>query len=160
MVFTVLLSFYLSVLHQSQLKHLSVQVDINGWVLLGLITPNNTHFRINRIKRLCTDPGSSWPRGWWRHSILPNIWYHIPRIYTDLQSSAIKRGNIGNRNWKTTICNRSLVTRGLGHHMGLGHQMGLGQQQVKTADKWGSWSDQLKITTSINHVISRIPLHY
>ena len=170
-VFTVLLSFNLWGLLQSHFYSF-IKVDINGWVLLHLITlsqttpmhasvkrismcsgiglslsgcqailrtkvdlqsiqdyiyitPNNTHFPtlksndyapiLARLDQVIDDV-----TGYIRISDIK-----ILHIYTNLQSSAGKRGNIVNRNWMSTICNRSRVTTGLGHHTGLSHQTGL-----------------------------------
>ena len=78
--------------------------------------------------------------------ISENLISNTTNIHRNLQSSAGKRGNIGN-----SISTTGITVTGLSH------------QQISvttTADKWGAWNDQLKITIPINYVISTILLHH
>ena len=109
-----------------------------------------THFLNNKVKWLGTDPGTSWPRGWWRHRIFLTIWYHIPLTSTETYKAVRVCGATWGTEYQSSA-SRSQVSTGLGH------------QQVSvttTADKWGAWNDQLKITIPINYVISAISLHH
>ena len=79
-----------------------------------------SHFYNNKVNWVCTEPGTSWPRGWWRHRTFPNFRYQNS---TNIRKNL--HGSVGNGAtlWtakespeQTGLGSRSWVLTGLGHH--------------------------------------------